>query len=43
VVVERETRLLEPLADDLRRWRQRCLPSEDGFVSRLKGRALERG
>jgi hypothetical protein len=28
----RETRLLEPLARDLRRWRLRCPPSEDGLV-----------
>lgn len=32
VVVERETRLLEPLARDLRRWRLRCPPSKDGLV-----------
>ncbi|MGH2945761.1 MAG: tyrosine-type recombinase/integrase [Solirubrobacteraceae bacterium] len=32
VVVERETRLLEPLARDLRRWRLRCPPSEHGLV-----------
>jgi site-specific recombinase XerD len=32
VVVERETRLLEPLARDLRRWRLRCPPTHDGLV-----------
>jgi site-specific recombinase XerD len=32
VVVERETRLLEPLARDLRRWRLRCPPTENGLV-----------
>jgi integrase len=32
VVVERETRLLEPLARDLRRWRLRCPPTSDGLV-----------
>ena len=44
VVVERETRLLEPLAHDLRRWRQRCPPSKDGLVfPSSRGDALERG
>lgn len=32
VVVERETRLLEPLARDLRHWRLRCPPSRAGLV-----------
>jgi site-specific recombinase XerD len=32
VVVERETRLLEPLARDLRRWRLRCPPTKNGLV-----------
>src|SRR3954471_6851346 len=31
-VVERETRLLEPLARDLRRWRLRCPPADEGLV-----------
>jgi site-specific recombinase XerD len=31
-VVERETRLLEPLARDLRRWRLRCPPTDEGLV-----------
>jgi hypothetical protein len=34
VVVERETRLLEPLARDLRRGRLRCPPTDDGLVFR---------
>jgi hypothetical protein len=32
VVVERETRLLEPLARDLRRWRLRCPPTDEELV-----------
>lgn len=32
VVVERDTRLLEPLARDLRRWRLWCPPTKDGLV-----------
>src|SRR3954454_7159277 len=31
-VVERETRLLEPLARDLRRWRLRCPPADEDLV-----------